>query len=404
MTASTRLERELTDWLSETAMPQTPDYADDILDETSRIRQRPRWSFVGRWLPVENVSRIAPVAGSTAVRGLALIVLMALLLVAIATFVGSRRSVPPPFGPAGNGLLAYDQAGAIFLVHPDTLTSQRIVGGSGVHHFPRWSLDGTRLAFVRETTAGQVLVVSDKAGRVITGSEPFRDVDSDSIVWSPDGRYVAIGANGKLGRAIYLVDTSTGTLRDLGVEYDNFEMYWRPPDGRELLFHTNGTDPGLSIVSLQDGTVRSVTPREIETSSLRPQGWTPDGRAILYQKPIGPDSERTFVVDVQTGEERMLDVMYGHVSNDGARVVGLDAFAFARPCVVAVTGGRCETVPNAPEWVGTTSAAVTWSPDDRLIAMFGLDEASIWIVDPTGAVPPRQVASKSPASWQRIAP
>jgi Tol biopolymer transport system component len=401
MTAPTRLERDLIDWLSETAMPQTPDYVDDILAKTSRIHQRPRWSFVGRWLPIGNLSRIVPISGRTALRGVALIVVLSLLLAAIAAFVGSRRSVPPPFGPAGNGLLAYEQAGAIQIIHPETMASQPVVTDSGNHHDPRWALDGTRLAFVRESAGRQVLVVADAAGRVLAVSQAFRDVDPDAIAWSPDGRQIAIGAARGQGRAIYLVDAVDGTLRDLGVDYDNLETFWRPPDGRQLLFHTGGAEPGLRVVNVVDGTVERVPP-DVVDPTLRPLGWAPNGKAFLYQQAVGSLREWTYVADVKTGTLTRLDVAFGHVSNDGTRVAGLDAFD--RPCVVAITGGACRAIADAPGWIGTTGAAVSWSPDDRWIAIHAPDTGSIWLVDPTGALPSRQVPSTGPVSWQRMAP
>jgi hypothetical protein len=404
MTTPTWLERELTDWLSETAMPQMPDYADDILAETSRIDQRPRWSFVGRWLPT-RVGIVAPIAGRVAIKGLGVLVLLGVLIAALAFVVGSRRSTLVPFGLAANGLLAFDQAGSIYVSDPDTPVSTRIVSGSdAANHHPRWSLDGTRIAFLREVPFGQAVVVADATGRVLSASEPVAEVDSDSIMWSPDGRQIAIAgnaANGAGGRAIYLVDAVDGALRQLDLPYDTLEMYWRPPDGRELLFHTGGLNSGLSVVSLEDGAVRSVTRVEGETAMFRPLGWTPDGRSILYENLVLKRS-RTVVLDVQTGEEIELDVMFGHVSNDGTRVAGLDSSG--RPCIVAISGGTCAVIPDTPGWTGFTSAAIVWSPDDRWIAMIGPDESSILIVDPTGALPPRQVASKGPGSWQRIAP
>lgn len=404
MTAPIRLERDLTAWLSETAMPQTPDYVDDILAKTSRIRQRPRWAFVGRWLPLRSVGVIAPVAGRTALRSIALLVVLGLLVAAIAAFVGSRRSVPAPFGPAGNGLLAYDQGGAIFLIDPDTKDSQRIVApvGGGNHH-PRWSRDGTRLVYVRDTGERQLLVVTDSTGRDLAITEAFRNVDSDSLMWSPDGRQIAIGADGRLGRAIYLLDATDGSARALPVQFSSLEMYWRPPHGNELLFHSDGKDPGLSVVSVEDGTVRRVTPREVDPLSFRPLGWTPDGRAFLYQQPVEPDGHSTFVRDVQTGDEVRLDVMFGHVSNDGTRVAGLDDAG--RPCVVAITGGRCEVIPNAPSWVGSTSGAMTWSPNDRWLAISAGDgTGTVWLLDPTGVVPPRALVNGDSGSWQRTTP
>ena len=298
-------------------------------------------------------------------------------------------------------MLAFEHAGAIQVVRPDTLAAKAVVGDSGRHHDPRWAPDGTRLASVRESAGDQVLVVTDTAGRVLTVSRAFADVDPDAIAWSPDGRQIAIGAAGRLGRAIYLVDAVDGRLRDLGVEYDYLDFFWRPPDGRQLLFHTDGAEPGLRVVSIVDGTVERVPPAVVDPT-LRPLGWTPDGRAILYQQAVGSTPQWTYVADVQTGTVTRLDVAWGHVSNDGTRVVGLDALD--RPCVVAITGGACRLIPKAPSWIGSTAAAVSWSPDDRWIAIHAADTGSIWLVDPTGCVAPREVASDGPATWQRSAP
>jgi hypothetical protein len=231
MTAPTRLERELMDWLSETAMPRTPDYADDILATTSRTHQRPRWIFVRRWIPILNVGVASPIAGRTALRGMALLIVLGLLIAAVAAFVGSRRSVPRPFGAAGNGLIAYDQAGSIYVFDADTLASTRIVGGTAANHHPRWSLDGTRLAFIREGRLGQAVVVADATGLVVSVSPAVGNIDSDSIMWSPDGRQIAIAGDAGGGRAIYLVDAVDGALRQPDLPYDTLEMYWRPPDG-----------------------------------------------------------------------------------------------------------------------------------------------------------------------------
>ena len=46
------LERDLMMWFADTATPRVPDFTDDILRLTAGSRQRPRWSFPERWLPM----------------------------------------------------------------------------------------------------------------------------------------------------------------------------------------------------------------------------------------------------------------------------------------------------------------------------------------------------------------
>ena len=99
MTAEQRLERDLPGVLDHLAAGPYPDYIDGVLTTTARRRQRPAWTFPERWLPMEITTSAAP---GTRVpwRPLALLAVLALLLVAVATaYVGSQqRRTPAPFG------------------------------------------------------------------------------------------------------------------------------------------------------------------------------------------------------------------------------------------------------------------------------------------------------------------
>ncbi|HET9521052.1 MAG TPA: hypothetical protein VFO73_08410 [Candidatus Limnocylindrales bacterium] len=378
-----------------------PEYADEILEQTIRTRQRPRWTFASRWLPIGAVVPTTPATGRISLRSVGLLVILALILAAVAAVVGSRPKLPPPFGLAGNGLLAYNPQGDVALLDPETMVSRTIVLERNREHDPRWSADGTRLAFLRETGTGLVLVVVDSAGEVQAVTETFTGIDSDSIAWSPDGRSIAIGGEGPQGHAIYLVDAADGTARPLAVDYDHQEAYWRPPDGDQLLFRAAGTHPGLAIVSIADGSVVRVPTSSPESSPLRPMGWTPDGRAVLYQDDSSPDLGTTTLKDIETGTETTLGVGFGHVSNGGTHVAGVDRIR--RFCIIAITGGTCRVIPVGVEVDGSFAAGVSWSPDDRWIAVSAAPGEPVWLVDPTGAVRPRVVAASGPGSWQRLA-
>jgi Tol biopolymer transport system component len=399
MNPSVRLEQDLTDWLRETAMPHTPDYTDEILDQTLRIRQRPRWSFLGRWVPMPDVRPTALVGGHAILRAVMLLLILGLILAAIAPFVGSRRTLPPPFGLAGNGLLASSVAGDIVIVDHESMVTRSIVAEAAVDQEPRWSLDGTRVACLRDTADRQAVVIADAHGRTLAVSAPFADIDSDSVAWAPNGRQVLIAAARGNQRAIYLIDATTGASRDLGVQYIGFEVYWRPPDGRQLLFRIGDAAGGLAIVSVDDGSVVRVPTGEYDPNSLRPLGWTPDGRAVLFQDD-DLDPLQTVVVDVQTGAQTRLDVAFGHISNEGTRIAGTGFDG--RFCVLEITGGACRIgIADAVAVVGSHGASVSWSPDDRWIA---ISRSPVWLVDPAGAVPPRAVAEGGPAAWQRTLP
>ena len=61
MTAFDRFEHELPELMTELAAARVPDYLDDMLRQSARTRQRPRWSALERWIPMGVIARTAPV-------------------------------------------------------------------------------------------------------------------------------------------------------------------------------------------------------------------------------------------------------------------------------------------------------------------------------------------------------
>jgi hypothetical protein len=51
MNSPQRIEQDLPALLADLYLAGTPDYRDDIVRETARVRQRPPWTFPERWLP-----------------------------------------------------------------------------------------------------------------------------------------------------------------------------------------------------------------------------------------------------------------------------------------------------------------------------------------------------------------
>jgi WD40-like Beta Propeller Repeat len=416
MNGTERLERELTSWFADTATPQTPDWTTDILSTTAAMRQRPRWTFPARWLPAAVVPRLRRRSLRQPVpwRTIAILAVLGLLLAAAVTlYVGSRPRLPAPFGPAVNGLVAYAEDGQIWTVDPVTGERQRIVIATGDNKAPRFSRDGTRLAFLRRVGGGDELAITeaDGSGPVESQGETFIGADTDSISWSPDGRSVAVVADDHLGRTTYLVDTTTGEVRDLVTPGVDTEVYWRPPDGQQLMYNrdTFGRQRPF-LVSVESGEETEMVVENPEIS-LRPGGWTPDGKQfVVHRHDHDDNSAWTELLDPETGVITRRDVAFGRVSNDGQEIVGHGMFPGNEAdflCVMPFSGGTCVQIADpryTPDF--EHSAGMQWSPDDRWILVFPRDDdvGGAVLVSPDGGPVIRPVWSQHGAeTWQRNA-
>src|SRR6188472_3162156 len=128
MNANDMFGQELSSWLQEEGEHRVPDHLREVLVQTAATRQRPWWSSPERWLSVQTTLRFAPMP-----RIAWLLVVLALILALAATavlVVGSRPRMPPPFGPAANGLIAYGAAdGDLYAIDAVSGTSHPLVTG-----------------------------------------------------------------------------------------------------------------------------------------------------------------------------------------------------------------------------------------------------------------------------------
>jgi len=400
------LERELTAWFAETASPRVPDYADDIVRLAVGTRQRPRWGFADRWLP----SRVTTLARrSSPPRPWRTVGLLAALALAVAAVVGpsvgSLARLPRPYGLAANGLVAYAERGDIYLVDPISGERMPITSGPEEDREPRWSLDGTRLAFLRASGGRDQLAIIEP-GRpdrlVTTDAGPY--VDTDGIEWSPDGGSIMFVGDHRGVGGLHIMDTTSGAVTNVAVDFDG-EAHWRPPDGRQLMFVAHTADGAVvQLLTLADGSVTELGRPSEPDGFIRPTGWTPDGRRAVYMTADGNGTETTHVLDLETGDEVRIGAGFAHVSNDGGRVVGLDRQGYV--CVAPSTGGDCVRIGTRDAaYAGTTRASVDWSPDDRWIVVRPEPEVGAILLDPTTMTTERPAwLALGGSSWQRRAP
>src|ERR1044071_1736131 len=84
------------------------DYLDDVFRQTARTRQRPRWSFPERWLPMDTtLARPTAIGRRMPVRSPLLLVVLAAILASASVYSGTQKRLPPPYGPANNGQVVF---------------------------------------------------------------------------------------------------------------------------------------------------------------------------------------------------------------------------------------------------------------------------------------------------------
>jgi len=234
------------------------------------------------------------------------------------------------------------------------------------------------------------------SGNEITASEPIENIDEDGFEWMPDGTSLIVRSEHD-GVTLLVVNARLGVTSSLGSRLDTFDAFARPPDGRQVML-VDGD--GVSLLTLVGDTKPTTLRPSPWQDEGRIAGWTPDGSAIVIHHPF---EARTAIVDLATGATTILPVGFGHVSNDGTRVVGL---ADGLPCVMALTDIRCKPIGGSGYiFDGGHLTSVMWSPDDRWILVQSWPEQRPLVLDPAGDHVEQPVwIDEGWDSWQRVAP
>jgi Tol biopolymer transport system component len=428
MTTNSRVSRDLPEILGDLGRGSYPDYIDDVLATSATIRQRPAWTFPERWLPMVDLVRQPVLAPRLPWRSIALAVVVLLaLLAAAAVYVGSQQHVPPPFGPARNGLIAYDAGGDIYTADPVSGAATAVITGPDRDFGPRFSLDGAHLAFARVTDGDRSLIYvarPDGNGLTLVTPTPVSLADADAgrswerYKFSPDGRELLIATVS----GITIARTDGSGVSNLDVGIPAVEPTYRPPDGHEILFIGRGADTGLFIFDRTTNQVRQIV--KVQPGfDLAGASWSPDGSRIAYWTWDGTANglaAKTHVVGPDGSGDRELPAPRGAVwnahatwSNDGKRLFIARGFTPGEDDVrgfVVPADGSGVGVQIAPAGSVETAccAAWLWSPDDSELlgrpAALGAGVPMVILNAAGGPVRTAPWAAISDPTWQRQAP
>ena len=416
------LDRRLSTFFAAASAEALPDgLLDDVYRVTRSLPQRKgpaarRTAGLRAWWT-------NPFGPTPQLRMVAIAAVLLLALVASLVYVaGHYRRLPPPYGPAENGLLVYDLDGRMTAVEPDGTTHPLDIG-LGRNFNATFSPDGTRFAFWSQAADGPSFALyvanADGSGAIpVSGNVGNIGRAIDPIAWSPDSMHVAFAAGEADGTARIYVAAADGSAVAPITPADGGRRTspaWSPQG--DLIAYRRS--PALFSVQVEldvaapDGSgEHSLVKADAKNAGdpkdgvfVTPQ-WSPDGARLSYMR-LEDGLWYAAIVDRDGTHEQLVSKPGDEPnppvwSNDGTRIAWPKYPDGAS--ILDLTSGT--TITLEP---GLAECDIRWSPDDTAVLGFSRDCAHGLFRIPVANPHDVTVITNAPglingAGWQRRAP
>lgn len=428
-------ERRITDAIDEIAETHLPDYLDDILRQTARTAQRPRWTFPERWLPVDTTLPRPSLARRVPIRPLIVLTLLAGLLGgALVWYVGSHPRVPLPYGPANNGQLIFGQGGDLYVRDSITGDARLLLGGPGNQQGVIVSPNGQLIAYDNFLVGPDGKLGQDPYEWVAErdGSNPRQILAApytfQAFEWAPDSRSIAIVTEPTAGDPQFWIAPADGSgARQLSFSATRpWGATWDPQRASVLLMRGEDQNVGLTDLYYIDdnGNVLSklgmmgqnINGPKYEFSGI---AFSPDGQTVAYnsieaiEQPV--NRFRVHLMNRDGTNDRAvgapLPTLYSQgwpaFSPDG-RWVLMDSWetkpggVVVHQLAIAPTDGSAVAKRIGPV-LDDENQIKMWSPDGTRILQCACDSHDLYSIDPLSGEFEKLPWQGDLPGWQRLA-
>lgn len=229
--------------------------------------------------------------------------------------------------------IAFDLLGDIYTMPATGGTAKNISSGMAWEYQPRFSPDGSRIAFTSDRAGGDniwTMGVDGSDAKQIT-KESFRLLNNPT--WSPDGQFIAAKKHFTTSRSLgtgeiwlYHVDGGNGVKLVSKPSDSHQKELGEPifsPDGG-YVYYTQNITPGSTFIYAQDSNTElfNIKRYDMETGDITTAAGgaggavraapSPDGQHLAYVKRVRAKS-KLFLKNLTSGEERMI---FDHLDQD----------------------------------------------------------------------------------------